>query len=853
MSRATFKQDVCYAFRMLRQFPLFTAVAVGSLALGIGANTAIFTLMDAVLLRWLPVKNPQELVVMARNPAQPSPAFSYPDYRYLRDHSQSYSGVIAFSGGGQPTSFRIPDRGELPRLVTMSMVSGNYFEALGVTPAIGRIFNSADNEQEGAHPNVVLSHAFWKRAFGADTNVIGRQVLLNGAGFQIIGVAREGFSGASVGAAPDIYVPIVMYRTFRSTVTFWNTRHMWWLTVIGRLRPGATKQAAESELNVLWQQILEADPERRPVAAWDKDYKLSNTMVVLPGNQGNAFLRKQVSKPLTVLMITVGLVLLIACANVANLLLARSVSRRREIGIRLAVGAARARLIAQLLTESILLSVLGGLAGLAFSWVGVQVLLGFLPRGPFPLELNLSPNLRILTFTFLLSLVSGVVFGLVPALRASRREVITELRSDASSQTGRLARWDLHRTLVSLQVALSMLLLAGAGLFVRTLANLRDLDPGMARENLLFVQTNVDQLGYQPQREREFHDRLTADVQRLPGVRACSLASITPLGGSRWNGDVQIEGYTWKPDEPPWVDMNAVEPRYFEAAGIPIILGRDFRASDNVAVLPDRPAQPPPPGTSQPDLPGPPKVAIVNEAFVRRFLAGQPALGKRICLGDKWDPAKISEIVGVVRDARYFDLRKPVEPMLYQPRYRERGGVGGVLCVRTTQDPQALIETIRHKISEFDANVAVTDARSMEDNLNRNLAQERFVATLGGFFGLLALLLAAIGLYGVVSQTVTRRTREIGLRMALGAESRGVMWMVLRDAMTMALTGAVIGVAAVLGVTRFLEALLFGIKPQDPITIVTASLLLLGVTALAGLLPALRATRVQPMRALRHD
>ncbi len=854
MSWATFKQDVRYAFRMLRQFPLFTAVAAGSLALGIGANTAIFTLMDAVLLRWLPVQNPQELVVMARNPARPSPSFNYPDYRYVRDHSQSYSGVIAFSGGGQPTSFRVPDRGELPQLVAMSMVSGNYFEVLGVTPAIGRIFNSADNEREGAHPYVVLSHAFWKRGFGADTSIIGRQVLLNGAGFQIVGVAREGFTGASVGVAPDIFVPIVMYRTFHPTARFWNTRHMWWLTVIGRLKPGFTMQRAESELNVLWQQILETDPERRPVAAWDKEYKLYNTMVVLPGNQGNAFLRNQVSKPLTILMITVGLVLLIACANVANLLLARSVARHREMGIRLALGAGRTRLIAQLLTESILLSVLGGLAGLAFAWVGVQALLGFLPRGPFPVALNLSPNLQILTFAFLLSLVSGVVFGLVPALRASRLEVVAELRSDAASQTGRLARWDLRRTLVSFQVALSMLLLAGAGLFGRTLANLRDLDPGMTRENLLFVQTNVEQFGYQPQREREFHDRLTADVQRLPGVRACSVAAITPLGGSRWDGDVQIEGYTWKPDEPPYQDMNAVSPRYFEAAGIPIVLGRDFSNSDSVPVLPDRPAQPLPLGATQPNLPGPPRVAIVNEAFVRRFFGGQPALGKRICLGDKWDPARVSEIVGVVRDARYFDLRKPVEPMVYQPRYRESGGlIGGVLCVRTKGDPKALIETIRRRVSEIDANVAVTDARSMEDNLNRNLAQERFVATLGGFFGLVALLLAAIGLYGVVSQTVTRRTREIGIRMALGAEVRRVMWMVLRDAMIMALTGAVGGVAAVLAVTRYLEALLFGIKPQDPLTIAAASLLLLGVTALAGFLPALRATRVQPMTALRHD
>jgi predicted permease len=854
VSWTAFAQDLRYALRMLRQFPLFTAVAVGSLALGIGANTAVFTLMDAILLRWLPVQNPQELVVLARNPNRPSPSFNYPDYRYVRDRAVSYSGVIAFSGGASPTSLRVPDRGDMSQLVGMCMVSGNYFDVLGVTPATGRLFNAADNENEGAHPYVVLSHSFWRRSLGADTSVAGRQILLNGAGFQIIGVAREGFTGANVGISPDIYVPIVMYRTFRPTALRWNTRDWWWLTVMGRLKPGIARENAEAELNVLWQRILESDPNRRPVAAWDKDYRIYNTMVVLPGSQGYSFLRNQASKPLTILMITVGLVLLIACANVANLLLARCVARRREIAIRLAVGAGRGRVVAQLLTESILLGVLGGCAGLLFAWGGVKVLLGFLPRGTFPVELNLSPDLRLLGFAFAVSLASGVIFGLAPALRASRSGLVAELKSDAASQMGRLARWDLRRTLVSFQVALSLLLLAGAGLFVRTLANLRDQDPGMVRENLLFVYTNIDQRGYQPQREREFHDRLTAEAQRLPGVRAASVAAITPLGGSRWNGDVQIEGYTWKPDEPPYIDMNAVGPRYLEAAGIPIVLGRDFRDSDSVAVLPDRPAEPPAPGAKPPDLAGPPRVVIVNEAFVRRFFNGTSAIGKRLCMDDKWDPARTAEIVGVVRDARYFDLRKAVEPMIYQPRYREMGmGGGGVLCVRTVRDPNALAETIRRKIREIDPNVTLTEARSMEDNLNRNLVQERFVATLGGFFGLVALLLAAIGLYGVMSQVVIRRTREIGIRMALGAEARRVLWMVLRDAMIMAVAGAIAGVAAVLAVTRYVTALLFEVKENDPVTIVGAVLLLLAVTAVAGFLPALRATRVEPMAVLRQE
>ena len=735
------------------------------------------------------------------------------------------------------------------------MVSGNYFEVLGVRPAIGRLFNSADNEKEGAHPYVVLSHAFWKRAFGEDTGMVGRDVLLNGARFQVVGVSREGFTGTTVGISPDLFVPIIMFRTFNPASFEWNTRHMWWLTVMGRLKPELTAAQANAEFDVLWQQILNNDPERRPVATWDKEYRLNNTAVVLPGNQGYSDLRNEASRPLIVLMITVGLVLLIACANVANLLLARAVARSKEIAVRLALGAGRRRVVMQLLTESITLSLLGGVASLTVAWMGVRVLMSFLPQGTFAADLHLSPDARLLSFACALSLVSGVIFGLVPALKGSRPDLVSTLKSDAGTAIGGTSsRWDLRRTLVSLQVALSLLLLAGAGLFVRTLSNLRGLDPGMNRQNLLLVDTNIGQLGYQPQRERMFHDRLREQVQRLPGVKAVSVASITPLSWSRWNSTVQFEGYQWKPDEAPDVDMNAVTPRYFEAAGIAIVLGRDFQESDSLTVLPDRPEPPPPPGAQVPEPPGPPRAVIINEALAHRFFGGQSVIGRRLCLDEKWSAAQTWEIVGVVRDARYFDVRRAVEPMIYQPLYRQPGEVGGdTLCVRTTSDPRRLVETIRRLAMEIDSNVSLTDVKTMEDNLNRNLVQERFVATTGGFFGLLALLLAAIGLYGVMSEAVTRRTREIGIRMARGAEARRVLWMVLGDAAAMVLVGAIIGIPAILGLTRYTESLLFGVKAQDPATLVGAAFLLLAVTALAAFLPALRATRVQPTQALRHE
>ncbi len=849
----TLGQDIRFALRVLRQSKLFTAVAVLSLALGIGANTAIFTLVDSVLLRSLPVPNPQELVTLGLNPASPRHSFSYPDYRFVRDHASSYSGLIAFSGGGRPVAFRPAGENSVPQLVALSMVSGNYFAALGVEPAAGRLFNAADNETEGAHPYVVLSHSFWTRAFGRDTSVVGRDLMLNGARFQVIGVSREGFTGATVGVSPDVYVPIVMYKTFSPTAHFWNSRRMWWLTMIGRLKPGVTREGAQAEFNTLWQRIVDEDPDRRPPAAWDREYKLNNTGIVVEGSRGHSFMRRDAQKPLTILLITSALVLLIACANMANLMLARGAARRKEVAVRLAIGAGRGRLIAQMLTESVLLALMGGFVGLAVAWFGVGVLVDFMPRQAFPVELNLRPDARVLGFAFGVSLLTGLLFGLVPALRSSRLDLLTALKtSSAGNSSDRGSRWDLRRSLVSLQVALSFLLLAGAGLFVRTLTNLKGLEPGMARENVLFVSTSVGSLGLQPQTERALNQSLRDEIQRLPGVRAASLAAIVPLGGSRWNNDLQVEGYTWRRDERPFVDSNAATPRYFEAAGIPILLGRDFRESDMAPVLPPRAEQPPPRGAEPPNTPGPPRVVIVNEAFARKFFPGQQALGKRIVTGEKWNAERAAEIVGVVADTRYFDLRKPVEPMFYLPMYRDGTGFA-THTVRTTGDPRQLTGAIRQKLLEINPAVSILESRTIEDNVNRMVVGERVVASLGGFFGLLALLLAAIGLYGVMAQTVARRGREIGIRMALGAQAGRVLRMVLREAGWMVLAGALVGVPAVLATTRFAESLLFGVTPQDPATLAAALLALLAVTLVAGLIPARRATKVDPMIALREE
>ena len=566
----TLRQDSRQTLRMLSQNPGFAAVAIVSLALGIGANTAIFTLIDAVLLRSLPVHEPHRLAVFALNPLRPSVGSNYPDYEYIRDHNKSFSGVIA-SGGGSPAAMEVPDEGAraTAQLVSPSLVSGNYFEVLGVTPAIGRLLTPADNKTEDAHPWAVLDYDFWQSRFGGDPRVLGKGITLNGSPFTIVGVTRSGFTGATVGSHPHVYVPIMMLRQIQRGVRQWNSRSYWWLTVIARLKPGVTMEAASPEADVLWKQILANDPRKRPVPAHDKDYEIRNRALLLDGSGGYSGFRNNIKKPLTVLMVVVALVLLIACANVANLLLARAAARQREIAIRLAVGAGRARLVGQLVLETIIVSVLGGLAGAALAFWGVRMLLNFLPKRAIPVDLNLTPDWRLLAFSFGITLAAGLLCGLVPALQATRPNLTAALKNEVAS-IGRV-RIDLRRALVITQVAISLLLLIGAGLFVRSLQNLRSLDPGYVRDNVLLVEVNPQQSGYKGQRLRDFYERLLERSRRFPGLRSASLANITPLAGSRWNSGVSVEGYQRKPDEKPYVDFNAVSDGFFETLGIPFL------------------------------------------------------------------------------------------------------------------------------------------------------------------------------------------------------------------------------------------------------------------------------------------
>ncbi|HWQ57326.1 MAG TPA: ADOP family duplicated permease, partial [Bryobacteraceae bacterium] len=633
--------------------------------------------------------------------------------------------------------------------------------------------------------------------------------------------------------------------------TRWNTRGFRWLKVIGRLKPGVSLEQASLENQVLRRQIEAADPRRRPVPAWDKEHKIRERGLVLPGSGGSSYLRQRATKPLFILMVIVGMVLLIACANVAGLLLARAAGRRREIAIRLAVGAGRGRLVMQLLVESVVLALLGGVAGLGLAWFGSGALLRLLPNaGPFRMTLDVSPDSRLLLYTVAISLLSGVIFGIAPAVKATRPSSASWLKGEPPETTFvRGFRLDWCRMLVAAQVALSIVLLIGAGLFLRSLQNLRDLDPGFQRDSVLLVRTDPFQSGYSPQRARAYYERLLEDARLLPGVRAASLASITPLGGTSWNSNVSAEGYKRQPEERPFVEFNAVGPRYFETLGIPVLLGRDFRADDSPAVTENtttsrRPGR-------EIDTPGP-RVAIVNEAFARNYFAGQNAVGKRLSVGDRFDAAGSYEVVGVVRDVRYVGLRDAAVPMIYFPLWRH-SPYPLALCLRGAGDPKLLIGAIRRQAAAIDAAIPLLQARSMQEFLDDSVLQERLVATLCTLFGALAVLLAAVGLYGVMSQAVSRRTREIGVRIAMGAPRSGVMRMVIRDALVLVAAGAAIGIPAALALSRYVASLLYGISPQDPAAVAVSIGLLAVVTVAAAWVPARRATRIDPIRALRYE
>ena len=831
------RQDLRYALRTLAGKPGFTLVVILTLALGIGANTAIFTLMDQVLFRLLPVKEPDRLVVVdapgpssgtTHNHSETLTPLSHPMFIELRDKSGAFEGALA-----EYTAPLHVTVGAQTDQVDGVLVSGTFFGVLGLRPAAGRLLNEDDDRTPGAHPVVVLGHGFWTRRFAADPRVVGQSVLVNGHPMTVVGVAPPGFHGIEVGESADVYVPLMMLPqvipTWNRGLGDWRVR---WLTVMARLKDGLTRDEAAARANVLYSQLLQEDAQR--IETKSERFRtafLKKRLELLPGGRGISGLRDQSKTPLLLLMGMVGLVLLIACANVANLLLARASSRQKEVALRLALGASRARLVRQLLMECLVLAVAGGMLGIAISLWTADLLLRALPFEAAARVLSPDPDLRVALFALTLSLATGVVFGLVPALQSTRPDLAPTLKNESGTLMGGSAPFRFRKGLVVAQVALSLLLLIGAGLFTRSLMNLRHLNPGFEPQHVIAFSVDPSLSGYEPERRLTFFKDVQEEVAAEPGVRSVSMAEVPLMTNSDMSHTVSVDGYEAKEGENMNPNFNEVGPGFFATMGIPLLAGRDFIEMDRI---------------------GSHRVAIVNESFARYFFGDKDALGRHFVENRfKGTPDPETEIVGVVKDTRAGSLREEQRRFVYVPYTQEKGIGEMTFYARTTLDPAALAPRIRAIVRRVDPTLPVTGLKTMSAQIGESLFVERLVAALSAAFGLLATLLAAMGLYGVMSYAVSLRTREIGIRVALGADRKSVLLMVLREVAVLALAGVAIGLPGGYGLGRLVEAQLFGLTARDPFTFAVATVTLLATALLAGYLPALRATRVQPMEALR--
>lgn len=836
-------QDLRFGVRMLLKNKAFTAVAVLSLALGIGANTAIFSLINALMLRMLPVKDAQELVLFkVTSPNMPPGGgynSNYPLYEMFRDRNHSFTGIVTGANVGRARLLvNVP--GAETESVQQQRVSGNFFSALGVTPVVGRTLVEADDDPANTQPGAVISYEYWQRRFGLDPNIVGRQILVNQTTLTIVGVAPPGFFGFEVGAKPELWWPIKAINDPNL-----GREHSWWIRVIGRLRPGISLAQAQAEMETIFQQQINDVAAR--ATNWSPTQRRNHFerhISLEAGGVGYTRLRQQFRQPLFILMATVGLVLLIACVNVANLLLARAATRRKEIAVRLALGAGRFRLLRQLLTESVLLSLLGGATGLLFARICLRGLITYLPQQA-QTGLDVAPDARVFAFTLIVSVLTGVFFGLVPAWQATRLNLTASLKDQTGGSTSG-SRLALNKTLVVTQVALSLFLLIGAGLFLRSLRNLRTLDVGMNYEHI--VQFSLDLGGgYNAQQRSDLYKQVLARLETLPGVQSATLLYFSLLSGGGIDLDVSVPGYTPAPDENIQCNVMAVGPRFFETMKMPLIAGRDFGPQDERPV----PTSTPPAANGPQSLASaPPQSVVINQAMARYFFGKENPVGKRFSLKGNGQPY---EIIGITQDAKYLNLREQ-PPRTFYPYYFQLPGRDNMtLQFRTNSETVAYAAMIGRLVRELNPQAQIVGLQMMSDVVNESLVQERFIAQTATAFSLFALLLACIGLYGVMSYAVTRRTNEIGIRMALGAQPFDVVRLVLREVLLLVVLGAGIGLTAALVTTRYVSSLLFGLTPNDPLTITLATLLMIGVAILAGYLPAQKAAQVDPLVALRRE
>ncbi len=815
----TLFQDLRVSLRRLRKTPGFTVIAVLSLALGIGANTAIFSLVNTMFLRPLPVAQPEQLVALnnvSLNGERNIPAFSVPNYRDLRDRNDVLSGLAAY----RIAPISLSNNGVNTRLWGY-LATGNYFEMLGVRPALGRFFTPADDQTPGAHPLVVITHDCWQRRFGSDPSVVGKSVLVNGHSYTIIGVAAPGFYGTEIGFKVEMWFPSMMLAQIEAGRDDLNNRDTSNFFVQGRLKPGVSVAQAEAALKNIAAQLAREFPQNNE----------GLTIALSPPGLFGAFMRGPIMGFAGVLMAVVGLVLLLACTNLANLLLARATERRKEIAIRLAIGAGRARLVRQLLTENVVLAALGGALGLALAFWLVDAVMAFQPPLDIPLTTEMHIDYRVLLFTFAVSALTGLVFGLLPALQATKLDLVPALKDEANS----IAGWGYRRSwlrsgLVVLQVALSLVLLICAGLVLRGLQNAQRLSPGMVTQNAVELSFDLGLQGYDGPRIRQFKEQIMARVRALPGVQAVGLTDFIPLSMNINNDGVHVEGQPeQKGGNVPMAMTSRATPGFIQALGTPLLQGRDFTAQEAEAKQ---------------------RVAIINETFARRFWPGQSPLGKRFSFESAAGPWV--EVVGLIQDGKYFSLSEAPESFVYVNLRPDRGSFL-TLVARGAGDSQALLAALRREVQQLDGNLPVYNMKTLTEHMALPLFPARVAAALLGAFGLLALLLAAIGIFGVMSYAVTQRTRELGIRIALGASAANVFKLVVGHGLTLTGIGLAIGLLVAVAGTRLMSGLLYGVNALDLATFAGVSVLLGAVALLACYFPARRAMRVDPMIALRCE
>jgi len=826
---SAFGRDLRFAVRQLRQTPIVSGVALLSLALGIGANVAIFSLVNALMLKALPVHKPERLALLGFESTRgANTSFTNPQWEFLRDHADMFAGLTV-TGGAR---FNLNAGGEARPVIGL-FVNGQYFDALGVTPIIGRTF-TRDDDRRGGGPDgavAVLSYGFWQREFGGDTSAVGRAISLDGHPFTVIGVTPRDFFGVQVGRAFDVAVPLGTEPIIRGAESALDRRSNWWLTVIARLAPGQSLEEAQSRLRALQPQLREATMPQdwRPQ---DQASYIQEPMVLAPAATGISNLRTRYSQPLYVLLGIVGLVLTIACANMANLLLAQSVARRRELAVRMSLGAGRWQLIRQLLVESVMLSLLGAGAGLVIASWGSQALVSLLSTRTNLVALDLSMDWRVFGFTAAIGIVTGLLFGVAPALRGTKVAPADALRDHSRGVVSGGGRFNAGHALVALQVALSFVLVFGSTLFVRTLVGITSQGMGFESERVLIAGLDLRRTNTAPEARTAVYGQIRDAVAALPGIEAAAASYVTPVSGMSWNQRISVPGFEAGERER-LAMFNSVTPDFFRALGTPILTGRDINGAD---------------------APGAPLVAVVNEAFARKFFAGENPIGRTFTI-ERFTAMKDVqlEIIGMVADAKYRTLRETVEPATYVAMAQHTQIPSSTrMVIKTAGAPFGSRDAVLAAIASVNKEVVV-DFRTFEEDLGASLTQERLIASLSAFFGGLALLLAALGLYGVMSYSVTRRQNEIGIRMALGADPSHVVRMVLLNVAIITAAGIALGAAGAIGSGRFINALLFNLAASDTTMIAITAVTLASAAAIAGYLPARRAARIDPMTALRQD